>query len=593
MKTMADLVSHARMWGDRTALSCMQGGTRLEISFTELCDDIEAFGRGFVELGLKKGDRVAVFSSNNTNWLPLTLGMNLAGVINVPRGENVHEDDMAYIVEHSGAVLAIVEKGTVLAKLDRRRHANLRAVYSIDPIESISGIGKIRELGRGSARDLEAVGPDDIASIIYTSGTTGRPKGVMLSHHNILSNIAALYERVPVTTEDLAVSALPAWHVFEWAAKLFWMLAGTECFYSKIVDLPQTFEQQRPTMMPSVPRIWEAFYKRVMRNINREPAVKRAFIKTLMALAVDYARRRRFDPVRLVEAPFHRLIDRRAFEPMRLKIGGRLRYALSGGGKLPHYLDDFFHAAGIEILEGYGLTETSPIVAARTPGAGELYTVGKPLDGVQVRIVDPATNRELPEDEEGLILVRGPNVMKGYYLDEEETARVIRDGWFDTGDKGIMDRRGRLAITGRYKDTIVLDNGENINPSSLEEELLKSPFIASAFIFDQKNRYLDALIVPNFENLREHCKHNNIPYDEGDVSRSLGHAQLRQLFNREIKKLIGRNPNFKPFETVRHFDLLSEQFKIGRELTETLKFKRERVLELHRERILSMSRRMP
>jgi long-chain acyl-CoA synthetase len=412
----------------------------------------------------------------------------------------------------------------------------------------------------------------------------------MLSHYNILSNIRALYDRVPVTTEDLAVSALPAWHIFEWAAKLFWMLAGTECFYSKIIDLPQTFEQQKPTMMPSVPRIWEAFYKRVLRTINSEPPAKRVFIRMLMALAVDHARRRRsFDPVRILEAPFHRLFDRKAFDPMRRKIGGRLKYALSGGGKLPHYLDDFFHAAGIEILEGYGLTETSPIVAARTPGAYELYTVGKPLEGVQVRIVDPDTNLECPRDEEGVILVKGPNVMKGYYRDEEETSRVLVDGWFNTGDKGLVDRRGRLAITGRYKDTIVLYNGENINPGSLEEELLKSPFIATAFVFDQKNRYLDALIVPNFETLQEYCSLNNIPYDAEDIPGALEESQVRQLFSREIKKLINRNPNFKPCETIRNFALLHEEFRIGRELTETLKFKRDIVLELNRNRILSMN----
>jgi len=320
--------------------------------------------------------------------------------------------------------------------------------------------------------------------------------------------------------------------------------------------------------------------------------VKRLFIKTLMALAVDHARRRRrFDPIRMLEAPFHRVFDRKAFESMRTKIGGRLRYALSGGGKLPHYLDDFFHAAGIEILEGYGLTETSPIVAARTPGAHELYTVGKPLAGVQVRIVDPETQRELPRDEEGLILVRGDNVMKGYYRDEEETAKVLRDGWFNTGDKGILDRGGRLSITGRYKDTIVLDNGENINPSSLEEELLKSPLITAAFIFDQKNRYLNALIVPNFESLREHCRLNGIPFDERNIPKALEHAHVRQLFNREIRKLINKNPKFKPYENIRQFELLHEEFKIGRELTETMKFKRAVMLELNRERILSMSRR--
>jgi long-chain acyl-CoA synthetase len=470
----------------------------------------------------------------------------------------------------------------------------VKEVFSIEKIKGVPDIASIRDLGGKSRKRLNPVAGDDLACIIYTSGTLGRPKGVMLSHYNILSNIQALHERVPVTPEDRAISALPAWHIFEGAAKLFWLLAGAECFYSKIPDLPRTFEEQKPTMMPSVPRIWEAFYKRVIRNIDKETPLKRAMVKGLLAVAVDHGRRTgAADPLRLLEAPFHALLDRTAFSPLREKIGGRLKYALSGGGKLPRHLDDFFHAAGIEILEGYGLTETSPIVAARAPGARELYTVGRPLRDVRVRIVDPVSGAELPAGAEGLILVKGPNVMKGYYKDEEETRRTVSGGWLNTGDKGILDEEGRLAITGRYKETIVLDNGENINPGLIEEELLKSPFITAAFIFDQRSRRLAALIVPNVEVLKEHCERGSIEFDEGNLSRTLGQIAVRSLYKREIAKLVNRNPKFHAFECIVDFDLLPEEFKIGREYTETLKLKRDTVRKLHGERISAMEKRAP
>jgi long-chain acyl-CoA synthetase len=589
---MADLVESAREWGDRPALSCLVDGKKQVISFTDLCEEINSFSRGFLEMGLKKGDRVAVFSSNTVRWVSFSLGMNITGIINVPRGENASEEDMNFITEHSGARIAIVENEAVFKKFRSHTHKNIETVYSIEKAPSLPSIDEILERGRKSKKSLFPVEPDDTASIIYTSGTTGKPKGVMLSHYNIVSNITSLHRRVPVTPEDRAISALPAWHIFEWAAKLFWMLAGTECFYSKIPDLPQTFEEQKPTMMPSVPRIWEAFYKRIIRTINQEPALKRTTIKFLLSVAVDHARRKnRFDPLRILEAPFHSLFDKKAFAPLREKIGGRLRYALSGGGKLPHYLDDFFHAANIEILEGYGLTETSPIIAARTPGKYELYSVGKPLEGVSVRIVDPVTQEDLPPESEGLILVKGPNVMKGYYRDEEETKKVLVDGWFNTGDKGILSKKGLLTITGRYKETIVLHNVENVNPSSIEEELLKSPFITSAFIFDQESRYINALIVPNFDVLKEYCVKNAISFEEKNPEALLRQMTVRTLYEKEIRKLINRNPKFKSFEAIRNFELLEKDFTIGEEYTETMKLKRDIILSRNSERSSAMKQK--
>jgi long-chain acyl-CoA synthetase len=590
METMADLVGDMKKWGETTALSEISGGERFEISFVRLHEDIHAYARGYLQLGLKKGDRVAVFSSNNINWVAFTLGMNVTGIINVPRGENSTAADMSYIIEHSEARYVIVENGFVLKKLLAERPARIKEVFTIFPIAGYRSIEDIRALGKKSRKKPSAVDGEDIASIIYTSGTTGRPKGVMLRHRNIIKNITTLHERVPAGPEDKAVSALPAWHAFEWGAKLFWLLSGTECHYSRIVDLPKTFEREKPTMMPSVPRIWEASYKRMMRKINEESALKRTMVKAMLAASIDCVKRKgRFDPVRVFETPFYRLMEKKIFSMLRERIGGRVRYAISGGGKLPGYLDDFFHTAGIEILEGYGLTETSPIIAARTPGKHELYSVGSPLRGVEVKIVDPESKETLPASTEGLIFVRGHNVMKGYYRDEKETARAIIDGWFNTGDKGMIDERECLVITGRYKETIVLYNGENVNPAALEEELSKSPYVSQAFVFDAKSRWLGALIVPNFELLQEYCEANKIPYDTRNIAETLKDVSVKNLFEKEVRKLVNRNPRFNSFEVIRSFELLPAEFEIGREYTETLKMKRDEITRLYRTQIGELS----
>ena len=590
METMWDLVTHVKKWGETVALSEIREEKRIKISFQRLYEEILEYARGYLELGLKKGDKVAVFSSNNINWVGFTLGMNVTGIINVPRGENSSRDDMSYIIQHSDARFAIVENEFVLKKLDAKRSASLREIFTIVPVPGHRTIEDITTLGRKSRKKPAPVEGEDIASIIYTSGTTGRPKGVMLRHRNIIKNITTLHERVPATPEDKAISALPAWHAFEWGAKLFWLLSGAECHYSRIIDLPKAFEREHPTMMPSVPRIWEASYKRVMRKINTEPLLKRTMIKWMIAASIDCTRRKgRFDPLRMIETPLYRLMEKKAFAPLREKIGGRVRYAISGGGKLPGYLDDFFHTAGIEILEGYGLTETSPIISARTPGQHELYSVGKPLSGVEVKIVDPESKEPLPDGTEGLIFVRGHNVMKGYYKDVEETARTIIDGWLNTGDKGRINDRGCLAITGRYKETIVLYNGENVNPGIIEEELSKSPYVTQAFVFDVKSRWLNALIVPDFEVLKEYCETNRVVYDEHNIAETLTAISVKTLFEKEIRKLVNRNPRFNSFEFIRNFDLLPAEFEIGREYTETLKMKRDTIHRLYQTEISELS----
>jgi long-chain acyl-CoA synthetase len=590
MDTMWDLVTHMKKWGERIALSEVREEKRNTISFHRLYEDILDYARGYLELGLKKSDKIAVFSSNNINWVGFTLGMNITGIINVPRGENSSADDMSYIIEHSDARFAIVENEFVLKKLEAHRPDSLRDIFTIDTVPGYRTIEEIRALGKKSRKKPAQVEGEDIASIIYTSGTTGRPKGVILCHRNIIKNITTLHERVPTGPEDKAISALPAWHAFEWGAKLFWLLSGAECHYSRIVDLPKAFEREKPTMMPSVPRIWEASYKRMFRKINAEPLHKRVMIKGMIALSIDCVRRKgRFDPLKIVEIPLYRLMEKKVFSLLREKMGGRVRYAISGGGKLPGYLDDFFHTAGIEILEGYGLTETSPIIAARTPGKHELYSVGTPLRGVEVKVVDPESGVQLPAGTEGLIFVRGHNVMKGYYKDDEGTARAIIDGWLNTGDKGRVDERGCLVITGRYKETIVLYNGENVNPGAIEDELSKSPYITQAFVFDAKSRWLSALIVPNFEVLKEYCEANRIPYNDRNIPKTLETVPVKGLFEKEIRKLVNRNQRLKSFEFIRSFELLPAEFEIGREYTETLKMKRDTITRLYHSKISSLT----
>jgi len=451
--------------------------------------------------------------------------------------------------------------------------------------------------------------PDDLATIIYTSGTTANPKGVMLTNSNFMHNAINAPKAITINKDDNFLSILPSWHVYERAVEYCALYAGSSTAYSKPFKqvLLQDLKSEKPTVMCSVPRIWESVYKGIVDNVNKGSHLQKTIFNWAIKVGEEYKEaegilddtwplfdRPEYSPEELAQARKtvrrlgwkYRLADKLVFKKIRELTGGRLRFAISGGGALNEALDKFFNAIGLIITEGYGLTETSPILAGRTKEHNIMFTVGPPLPEVEIKIVDKDDyNKELPNGEIGIILVKGPMVMKGYYKNEEKTSEVIKDGWFNTGDLGKKTYNGKyLKIVGRIKDTIVLRGGENVEPLALEDKLKESDYINMVIIVGQDKPRLGALIVPDFEALKEYAKKEGIQYK--NIKELISNPKIISLYQKEQKRLISKEQSFKPYETVMGIALLPYEFTVeAGEMTETLKMKRFEIHKKYKEEI--------
>lgn len=590
MKNLQELVALLESRGDAPALSWKERKEVKTESYRELFCRINDFSRGFLELGLEPGDAVALFSHNIADWICLSLGLNNAALIDVPRGENTTEDEITYLLEHSQAKAAIVQNATFLDMVNKQKHENLKMVFSIEEIQGVDNIRLIREKGQNSVKVLPSVDENTTASLIYTSGTTALPKGVELTHGNFCSNIRALMDILPFKSDDKVLSILPAWHVLERMAKYISLSVGAETFYSSFRTLRKDLVKQQPTIMASVPRIWETVYEGIMKKIRERNRLQRTIISLSLKAAADYSKHKFvLNPLRILEYPLYRFADSVVFQKLRDRLGGRLRFAISGGSSLPRHIDDFFAAAGVDILEGYGLTETSPVIAIRVPGDSSSHTVGPVLDGIEARIVDQETGNLLPPFKKGVLHVRGANVMKGYYRNFSETSKVLHhDGWFNTGDIGYLTHDGHLVITGREKDILVLSNGENINPVPLEDAMKESEYITEAICVGQEWKHLGVLIVPDFDSLKDFCEKKGILFKEDSLDDVFGSPPVRELYTREIDRLVNTQSWVKPFEKINSFRMAYQPFEVGQELTPTLKPKRAVIQKLYKNIIESL-----
>ncbi len=511
------------------------------LAYHELYHQIINYSRGLLALGAEPGDRVALFCHNRPEWIGLSLGINFASLVDVPRGENSTAEEIEYILDHARPRIIIVENRWFYDVVKKSGYAESGLspegplLVTIEGIDGVSDIAAMRELGRKENRPLPAVTPGTTASIVYTSGTTADPKGVELTHGNFAGNLRALVTRIPLLPEDRLLSILPAWHTFERIAKYLALAMGAETFHTTWRTLKEDLKTRKPTVMASVPRIWEMIH--------------RTLVKQTQKLGIE--------------------IGETVYAKLKADLGGRFRFAISGGGALPDHVEDFYTAAGVEVVEGYGLTETTPVVAARVPGTPAPYTVGPLLNNVEGKIIDPDTREELPPGREGVLFVKGPNIMKGYYRLLVETRQVLsEDGWLDTGDLAYFAADGNLSITGRIKEIIVLLNGENINPLPLEEALKKSDHITEAVVVGQDWKHLGVLILSEPE---------------------AGPA-VPDIFKREINRLVNGRGDVKPFERIKGFRLLTDPFQPGRELTPTMKLKRTVIEKIYEEVIEDLRR---
>ena len=610
-----------RIYGEKAALRLKEGDGYRPVTYNELYRQVAELGTGLQALGVKSGEKIGLIADNRPEWLICDLACICIGAVDVPRGRDITSQETDYILSHADAIAVIVEDAGQLEKVQslRKHLPTIRFLIVMDPAFEGSDEGDVYTLKEVSAKGralidggdesfetaLVDVRATDLATIIYTSGTTGEPKGVMLSHRNLMQNIEALPGWLKLESEDRWLSILPPWHIFERMAEYIFLATGATLSYTTIRTLVDDLAAIQPTFMASVPRIWEGIYTKVMAKMAKEPPKKQKIFFALVELSKKYVKAnkvlRDLDPLYEEEsaparavrkfgalcrvaftAPLYAFAQKK-FEPIRLRTGGKLRAAVSGGGALPAYVDEFFAAVGITLLEGYGLTETSPVLAARTFDCQVLGTVGLPMPGTEIKIVGEDGD-ELPRGKKGFVMARGDQVMEGYYKKPEETAAVIdENGWFDTGDLGRMTVRGELSLTGRAKETIVLLGGENIEPTPVEDAVTESPYIAQAMIVGQDRKALGALIVPDFEALRQRSG-----FEGRDGKDLCADGSVQSIIKDEIKRLVSAERGFKNFEKITRFRLLEHEFAVGDELTHTLKKRRNIIYERYADTIGDM-----
>jgi long-chain acyl-CoA synthetase len=537
---------------------------------------VKSCALGLAALGIRPGDRIALLSENRPEWSIVDLAILSLGAINVPIYTTQAVDQIEFILSDSGAkaifisnrrlykhaqpalakrgmehliffepeVADLVEHGISLAEMERRgrEHAELRP----DAFDAY----------------LRAVRPDDLATIIYTSGTTGEPKGVMLTHNNFMSNVLSIGKGLPIGPTDVALSVLPLSHIFERAGFYVFCYCGVSVYYAASFDqVGENLREVAPTVMTAVPRLFEKVYHRIIKKGMAEKGIKKNIFMRSLEVGQRYGElkdKRRWVGPRL--AMKQRLASKLVFSKWREGVGGRLRYFVSGGAPLAPALSYAYHAAGIPILQGYGATETC-IECANRPGNNHVGSVGIPFEGIQLRIA-----------EDGEILIKGPNVMRGYYGQPEATAAVLKDGWFYTGDVGHMDKEGRLYITDRKKDLFKLSNGKYVAPQLIESLLKESEFVSQVVVVGAGRKQPAALVVPDWENLNEALAatgERDVPKDREQLSKFPPAVKIVQ------KDIANLTASLADYERIRRVALLPNEFSIdGGELTPTLKVKR-------------------
>jgi len=595
--------------GECLALDAPHGRHPERYSYRELRQAIETAAAGFAALGVEPGSVVALFAENGPRWLIADQGLMRAGAADAVRGSGAPPEELRYILGDSGAIGLVVESAALLRRLalEPEALARLRFVLVLEPEQGAEAPGELAagvpclawaellERGAGAPPPPEPIGGEErLATILYTSGTTGQPKGVPLSHANLLHQLRHLGVAVAPSPGDRVLSVLPIWHAYERSAEYFLLACGCSQTYTTLKQLRGDLQRVRPQYLISVPRLWEALLNGFEDALAAMPPARQRLLRGALALSRAYntARRTALDltlepepPARRLVAglsaglrwPLHRLAAALLWPKVRGQlVGGELRTAISGGGALAMHVDGFFEAIGIELLVGYGLTETSPVLSCRRTWANRRGSAGQPLPGTELKIVNPESGALLPLGARGLVLARGPQVMAGYVGKPEATARVLSaDGWFDTGDLGRLLADGSLVLTGRAKDTIVLSSGENIEPGPLEEALVASPLVEQVMLVGQDRRQLGALLVPKPEALAAWAAGQGLA-----APAAVGlDAALSRALRGEFNRLLTARPGSRPDERLAGV-VCVEPFTIENGLlTQTLKQRRDRIAE--------------
>jgi len=550
------------------AFKFKRNGQWLDVSTDEFLLRVEELYFALLALGVKPGDRIAIISENRLEWAIADYASLWTGAVTVPIYPTLSTPQIEALLKNCEPVVVFVSTAELLSKLLAAQPAvPVRYVVAFDPdlrLSSVLQLDTLYELGRPATFDYpsefrraaDAVSPNDVATIIYTSGTTGVPKGAMLTHRNIVSNVLATGERLTLEPNDVSLSFLPLSHIFQRHVDYAVTYAGAATAYAEnLLTVAEDFPVVCPTIAAAVPRFFEKLHARIMAEVSRGPAVMRSIFERAIQAGREHVQTGH-------RSLAFRAADRVVFQKIRSRLGGRLRFFISGGAALALDLAEFFWAIGLPIYEGYGLSETSPVITLNAPGVVRIGSVGRTVGDQELRIAT-----------DGEILVRGSNVMHGYYRMESETAEALAGGWFHTGDIGEIDADGFLTITGRKKDLIVTSSGKNIAPQPIENRLRLIPYFDNVLVIGDGRSFVSALIVPNYEALAAYARAHKISFENPrDLVR---HPAICAFAMTEIEK---RTTDLAAFEKIRKIAFIENGFSIeGGELTPTLKIRRSEV----------------
>ncbi|MDX9801967.1 MAG: AMP-binding protein [Spirochaetia bacterium] len=623
-------VSHK--YPDSPALYSKNSSGEFQITkHSDFYQEIEAAGAGFMQAGVKRGDHIGIISDNRREWIISDFALMGIGAADVPRGSDSTALEISFILKHADCRIVIAEnqdqalkileyKGDlpVLEKIilfdsdESRIDSDKKGNIEILLFKAITTAGrKMLESDRDLFnREIEKGNPDDLATIIYTSGTTGKPKGVMLTHRNFIFQLDRINGHyIQIKPAEIMMSILPVWHSFERTCEYIFLDAGGALAYSQpvgsilIADMALT----KPQWIVSVPRIWEGVRGAILRKLKTGKKIKRGmfffflgsselyndFLAMFTGTLPQFNKRNRLFDITVSVIPLVLLLPLKllgsvlVFSKIKKLFGGRLILGISGGGALPPHVRRFFNAMGIKVNEGYGLTETGPVLSVCTQKKTVHGTVGPLLPDVEFKVVNK-NMESVSHGNKGILYVKSDQVMKGYYNNEEETQKVLKDGWLNTGDIVIATINREVKIIGRAKETIVLMGGENIEPLPIEDKCLESDLIDQIIVLGQDKKYISALIVPNMELMELKAAELEIPYM--DIADLLSSSEINNLIEQELKERINVKNGFKHFEKIFRFKLLSKPFEVGKELTQTLKLRRSVINEMYAKEIKELFR---